>query len=209
VHIYFPDYRDHHGYQEEESCQSHLEPLSSWESTVVLNLEIVCQEEVKNDETTRLLIPRQSLPLELLRNDTLVCTTTSLSASSFLFDSNCVVEVTQTPTTTPLSPSNYQLCARLCGQFAVMVFTEDHVFSKTELHAELSLAYSIAKLQNLITGFALPLINDVLNNAPEIVRYATLSTVLPGITAQILSYHMQVVSVNYVCFFAVQNFILT
>ena len=171
-----------------------MEPLSSWEPTVVLNLETVCQEEARNGQATRLSIPQQSLPLELLHNDTLVCTTTSLSASGFLFDNNCVVEVVQTPPRP--SPFEYQLCARLCGQFAVMVYAKDHTFSKTELHAELALAYNTAKLQNLITGFALPLISDVLNNAPDIVRYATLSSILPGITAQILSYHMQVVSVR-------------
>ncbi|XP_065896796.1 uncharacterized protein [Dysidea avara] len=183
------EYQQHQGYQEEESSQSHLEPLASWEPTVVLNLEIVCEEETSNDHTTRLSIPRQSLPLEFLRNDTLVCTTTNLSASGFLVDGNCIVEVVQTPTT---SSSDYQLYARLCGQFAIMVFAKGHDFSKAELHAELALAYNTAKLQNLITGIALPLIDDVLNNAPAIVRVSTLSTLLPGIAAQILSYHMQV-----------------
>lgn len=171
-----------------------LEPLTSWVQTIVVDLDIVCQEETGFNHPTRLSISQQSLSRGLSQNDMLVCTTsTLLSSSDFLVDGNCVVEALQTPDTLNTSLNKHQICARLCGQFVVMVYAKDHAFSQQELRAELALAYSTAKLLNLIAGIALPLIDDVLNNAHDAVRFSSFSSILPGLTAQIM-HQMLVVS---------------
>ncbi|XP_065896810.1 uncharacterized protein [Dysidea avara] len=157
---------EHGGYQADESSSED----ESVHPAVFTGAARTFYEETRENVREELAVPPKP---PLLYDEAMVCASSQFPASTFFFDGHCLIEVLKTTQ----SSHGYELYAKLCGQFVIIVFPRDgtHTFDRKQLHTYLQSAYVGAQLCKYLAGIGIGLLR---HNYQSVINFEYLPTLL-------------------------------